>query len=238
MLMDGNVSLAAAVQPWRVCDVTAVQCLIEGISKQNVSQFLAAVLQHGTNIALALIVEEAMGRRIYIAQVLGTEGLNHINGLVVQFAEVIRMGLDFHTQTFALDDRQQLFHGLEPHAVADFCLIRIAGQLGVDYRYAHVNSDLNDLLPVCNSVLALLLSRAAPTIYNDERRNFNAGFLQCLTVLSFALLREQRMLVERVDARMRGLLDVLIAPICYLMHHVIDTHLLGKNVNVKCNFHD
>ena len=45
------------------------------------------------------------------------------------------------------------------------------------------------------------------------------------------------MLVERVNVRMRGLLDVLIAPVSYLVHVVVDRHLFGKNIHVKCDFH-
>lgn len=136
VLMDGNVSSAALVQPRRIQDVTAVLGLVVGVCKQNVGQLVASVLQHVANVALALIVEEAMGCRVYIAQVLGTEGLNQIASLVVELAEVIRMRLNLNTQAFALDDRQQLFHRTEPHAIADFLLVRIAGELGVDNRYA------------------------------------------------------------------------------------------------------
>ena len=67
MLMDGNVSSAALVQPRRIQDVTAVLGLVVGVCKQNVGQLVASVLQHVANIALALIVEEAVGCRVYIA---------------------------------------------------------------------------------------------------------------------------------------------------------------------------
>ena len=237
MLMDGNVSSAALVQPRRIQDVTAVLGLVVGVCKQNVGQLVASVLQHVANIALALIVEEAVGCRVYIAQVLGTEGLNQIASLVVELAEVIRMRLNLNTQAFALDNRQQLFHRTEPHAIADFLLVRIAGELGVDNRYAHVYCDLDDLLPVCNSVLTLLLGRAAPAVYYDEGRDLYAGLLESLAILCLTFLGEQRVLVERVDARMRRLLDVLVAPISYLMYHGVDVVLLRKNVNVKSNFH-
>ena len=45
------------------------------------------------------------------------------------------------------------------------------------------------------------------------------------------------MLVERVDARVRGLLDVLVAPVRNLVYHVVDAHLLGENINIECDFH-
>ena len=115
--------------------------------------------------------------------------------------------------------------------------LQIAGELGVDDRYAHVNRDLDHALPVGNCVLALLLGRAGPAVNNDEGRDLYAGLLESLLILLLALLGEQRMLVERVDARMRGLLDVLVAPVCDLVYVIIDGHLLSQNVNVKCDFH-
>ena len=56
------------------------------------------------HLALALVVEEAVGGEVDIAQVSGPEGLCDIAGLVVQSAEVIRLGLNFDTQPFPLDD--------------------------------------------------------------------------------------------------------------------------------------
>ena len=87
-------------------------------------------------------------------------------------------------------------------------------------------------------MLALLLGRAGPAVNNDEGRDLYAGLLESLLVLLLALLGEQRMLVERVDARMRRLLDVLVAPVCDLVYVIIDGHLLSQNVNVKCDFHE
>ena len=237
MLVDGVVSTAVLVQPGRIYDIAAVLGLVPGVSQKNVGQLIAGVLQHVANVALALIVEEAVGCGVNVAQVLGTEGLNDVAGLVVQLYEVIRMGLALYADALTLDDREKLLHRLEEHAVADLLLVRVAGELGIDDRYTHVNRDFDHTLPVCNCVLALLLGRTGPAVNNDERGNFYTGLLESLLVLLLALLGEQRVLVERVDARMRGLLNVLVAPVCYLVNIIVDGHLLGKNVNVKCDFH-
>ena len=45
------------------------------------------------------------------------------------------------------------------------------------------------------------------------------------------------MLVERIDSWMRGLFDIFVSPIGYLMDHTVDIHLLGQNIDVKCYFH-
>ena len=235
--MDRDVRCAALIQPGRIQDVAAVLGLVVGIRKQNVGQLVAGILEHVADVALALIVEESVGCRVNIAEVLGTEGLDDVTRLIVQLTEVIRVGLNLHAQTLALDDRQKLLHRTEEHAVADLLLIRIARELGVDDRYAHVNGNLDDSLPVCNRVLSLFLGRTAPAVDDDERRDLHAGLLECLTVLLLRFLREQRMLIERVDARMRRLLDVLVAPVSDLVHHVVDAHLLGQYVYVKCDFH-
>ena len=235
--MDGVVGAAALVEPGRIDDVAAVLGLVPGVGQKNVGQLVAGVLEHMADVALALVVEEAVGRRVNVAEVLGTEGLYDVARLVVQLNEVIRMGLALNTDALALDDREKLLHRLEEHTVADLLLVRVAGELGVDDRYAHVNRDLDHALPVCNCVLALLLGRAGPAVNDDERRNLDAGLLERLLVLLLALLGEQRVLVERVDARMRGLLNVLVTPVRYLMNIIIDGHLLGQNVNVKCDFH-
>ena len=148
------------------------------------------------------------------------------------------MRLALYADALTLDDREKLLHRLEEHAVADLLLVRVAGELGVDDRYAHVNRDLDHALPVCNCVLALFLGRAGPTVNNDERGDLNTGLLESLLVLLLALLGEQRVLVERVDARMRGLLDIFISPVCHLMDHTIDIHLFCKHIYIKCDLHD
>ena len=80
VLMDGVVSTAVLVQPGRIYDVAAVLGLVPGVSQKNVGQLIAGVLQHVANVALALIVEEAVGCGVNVAQVLGTEGLNDVAG--------------------------------------------------------------------------------------------------------------------------------------------------------------
>ena len=235
--MDGVVCAAALVEPGRIDDVAAVLGLVPGVGQKYVGQLVAGVLEHMADVALALVIEEAVGSGVNVAEVLGAEGLDDVAGLVVQLYEVIRVRLALYTNALALDDREQLLHRLEEHAVADLLLVRVTGKLGVDDRYAHVNRDLDHALPVGNCVLALLLGRAGPAVNNDEGRDLYAGLLESLLVLLLALLGEQRMLVERVDARMRGLLDVLVAPVCDLVYVIIDGHLLGQNVNVKCDFH-
>ena len=188
VLMDGVVSTAVLVQPGRIYDIAAVLGLVPGVSQKNVGQFIAGVLQHVANVALALIVEEAVGCGVNVAQVLGTEGLNDVAGLIVQLYEVIRMGLALYADALTLDDREKLLHRLEEHAVADLLLVRVAGELGVDDRYAHVNRDFDHTLPVCNCVLALLLGRTGPAVNNDERGNLYTGLLESLLVLLLALL--------------------------------------------------
>ena len=61
VLVDGVVSTATLVQPGRIYDVAAVLGLVPGVSQKNVGQLIAGVLQHVANVALALIVEEAVG---------------------------------------------------------------------------------------------------------------------------------------------------------------------------------
>ena len=140
-------------------------------------QLVAGVFQHVAHVALALVVEEAVGGGIDIAQVLGAEGFHDIAGLVVQLAEVVGMGLDFHPEALPLDDGQQLLHGAEEHAVANLLLVGVAGELGVDDGNAHVHGNLNHPLPVGNRVLPLLLGGAGPAVDHDEAGDFHAGLL-------------------------------------------------------------
>ena len=200
-------------------------------------EFVAGVLEHMAYIALALIVEEAVRGGVDVAEVLGAEGLDHVAGLVVEFAEIVRMRLDLDAQALALDDRQQLFHGAEPHAVADLLLVRIAGELRVDDGNTHVDGNLDHLLPVGDGHLALLLGRAGPAVDADKGRDLNARLLECLAVFLFTLLGEQRMLVEGIDPRMRGLLNVFVTPVSNLVDEVIDAHLFGQYINIECDFH-
>ena len=237
MLMDGHIRTPMIVEPRRICDVTAVKRLVERIRKEHVGQLIARILQHGAYIALARIVEEAMRRGVDVAEMLRAERLHDIACLVVQLAEIIGMRLDLDTQPLTLDDRQQFLHGAEEHTVADLLLIRVARELRVDDGYAHADRDLNDALPIGDRMLTLFLGRSRPTIDYDEGGDFNPCLLECLAILRLRLLGEERMLVERVDARVRGLLDVLVAPVRNLVYHVVDAHLLGENINIECDFH-
>ena len=237
MLVNADVLTAALIEGWRVEDVAAVERLVEGVGEQDVRELIAGVLEHVADIALALVIEEAVRGGVDVAEVLGAEGLDHIASLIVELAEVVRMRLDLDAQALALDDRQQFFHRAEPHAVADLLLVRVAGELRVDDGDAHVDGNLDHLLPVGDSHLALLFGRTGPAVDADEGRDLDARLLEGLAVLFLALLGEQRMFIEGVDARMRGLLDVLVAPVSDLMDEVVDAHLFGKNVNIKCDFH-
>ena len=86
----------------RIYDVAAVLGLVPGVSQKNVGQLIAGVLQHVANVALALIVEEAVGCGVNVAEVLGAEGLHDVAGLVVQLYEVIRMGLALYADALTL----------------------------------------------------------------------------------------------------------------------------------------
>ena len=155
----------------------------------------------------------------------------------VEVAEIVGMGLHFDTEAFLLDDGKELFHGAEPHAVADLLLVGIAGELGVDDRNAHVDGDLDDLLPVGDRVLTLLLGGAGPAVNNDEGRNLDARVLQSLAVLRLTLFGEQGVFVEGIDPGVGGLLNVFVAPVRYLVDHILDAHLFCENVYIKSNFH-
>ena len=70
MLVDGDVCFAAAVEPGRIGNIASVECLIERIGKEHMGELLSGIAQHGADIALALIVEEAMRGRVDIAEIL------------------------------------------------------------------------------------------------------------------------------------------------------------------------
>ena len=102
---------------------------------------------------------------------------------------------------------------------------------------AHVDGDLDDLLPVGYCVLPLLLSGAGPAVNNDEGRDLNTCVLQSLAVLRLTLLGEQRVFVEGIDPGVGGLLDIFVAPVRHLVDHILDAHLFRENIYVKSNFH-
>ena len=201
-------------------------------------QLISRILQHGPHISFTLIIEEPMRRRIHITKVRRPERFYHITGLIIQLAEIIRMRLDFHTDTFTFDQRKQLLHGFEPHSIADLLLVGIPGKLRVDNLHTHISGDLDHPLPVGNCKLSLFLCWAGPAVYNDKGRNLHAGFPQSLSVFLFTLFGKQRMFIERIDPRMRGLLDIFISPVCHLMDHTIDIHLFCKHIYIKCDLHD
>jgi hypothetical protein len=86
-------------------------------------------------------------------------------------------------------------------------------------------------------VLTLLLGGAGPAVDNDKGRNLNARVLQSLAVLRLTLFGEQGVFVERVDPGVMGLPNLFVAPVCHLVDHIFDAHLLGENVYIKSNFH-
>ena len=237
VLVDSHVRPAPLVQPGGIQDIAAVLRLVPGVRQEHVGQFVAGVLEHMAHVALALVVEEAVRGGIHIAQVLGLEGFDDVTGLVVQLAEVIGVGLDFHPQSLPLDDGEQFLHGAEEHAVANLLLVGVAGELRVDDGNPHVHGNLNHPFPVGHGVLSLFLGGAGPAIDHDEAGDFHTGLLQSLPVLLFALLGKEGMLVEGVDAGMGGLFDILVAPVGHLADIVPNGHLLGQYVNVKGNLH-
>ena len=36
---------------------------------------------------------------------------------------------------------------------------------------------------------------------------------------------------------MGGLLNVFVSPVCHLMHHTVNIHLLCQYIHIKCNLH-
>ena len=201
-------------------------------------QLISRIFQHGPHISFSLIVEEAVRRRIYITKVRRTEGFHHITGLIIQLTEIIRMRLDLHTDALTLDQREQLLHGSEPHSIADFLLVRISGKLCVDNLHTHISGDLDHPFPVGNRKLSLFLCRTGPAIHHDKGRNLHTGLFKSLSVFLLTFFRKQRMLIERIDPRMRRLFNIFISPVRYLMDHAVDIHLFCKNIYVKCDLHD
>ena len=202
------------------------------------SQLISCIFQHGPYIPFTLIIEETMRRRIHITKVRRPKRFYHITGLIIQLAEIIRMRLNFHTDTLTLDQRKQFLHRFKPHTIADLLLVRITGKLRVDNLHAHISGDLDHPLPVGNCKLPLFLCWAGPAVYDDKGRNLHAGFPQSLSVFLFTLFRKQRMFIERIDPRMRGLFDIFISPVRNLMDHTVDIHLFCKHIYVKCDLHD
>ena len=237
VMVNRVIGFAATVEPRRIDDIAAVDSLIPRVSQKDVGQFVARIFEHVADVALALVVEEAMTRAVNVAEIFGAERFDNVASLVVEFAEVVRVRLNFHAQTFALDYRKKLFHGAEKHAVANFLLIGVAAEFGIDDGHAHVDGDFNNLFPVGDGVLTLLLGRTRPTINHDERRNFDAGFLESLAIFRLALLGEKRVLVKRINARVRGLFNIFVSPIGNLVDVIVDAHLFGEHVNIKSNLH-
>ena len=52
-----------------------------------------------------------------------------------------------------------------------------------------------------------------------------------------AFFGKERVLVERIDARVRGLLNVLVAPVGDFVDVIANAHLFGKDVHVKSYLH-
>ena len=147
------------------------------------------------------------------------------------------MRLDLHTKAFFFNDRKKFFHGTEPHTVADLCLVRITGKLGIDHRNSHVYCDLDHFFPIGNCKLTLLLCRAGPAVDTDEGRNLHAGLTQRIPVFHFTFLRKKRMLVKRIDPGVRRLFNIFVTPVSNLVDHTVDIHLFCQNIYIKCNFH-
>ena len=148
-------------------------------------QFISRIFQHGPHISFALIVEEAVRRRIHITKVRRPERFYHITGLIIQLAEIIRMRLDLHTDTLTLDQRKQFLHGSKPHSIADLLLVRITRKLCIDNLHSHISGDLDHPFPVCNCKLSLFLRRTRPAIHHDKGRNLNASLFKSLSVFLF-----------------------------------------------------
>jgi len=87
----------------RIDDIAAVHRLVHCVGQQDMRQIVTGVFQHMADIALALVVEEAMRGRVAVLEVVAAIGFDHVAGLVVQFAEVIGVGLDLDPDAFLLE---------------------------------------------------------------------------------------------------------------------------------------
>ena len=63
VLVYGDIGAAAAIEPGRIEDVPAVLGLIPSVGQQHVGQLVTRILEHVAHVALALVVEEAVGCR-------------------------------------------------------------------------------------------------------------------------------------------------------------------------------
>ena len=199
-------------------------------------EIASRVAQHLLNVAHAFVIEEGVRDAVNVLHVIAAERLHDIDGFVVLFAEVPRMRLNFNADAFALKNRQQLFHGAIEHLIANLRLVRIAGKLGVDHLYTHFNRDFDQPFPVFHCRLTAQLIRTGPAIDADKRRELHAGIAQRLLVLSHNFPAGPRVLVERVDLRVRRLLNVFVAPFGHLVDHAGNPEVFN-NINVKSNFH-
>ena len=166
-LEDGEVVLVIAVHL-----IHAVTALVED-GEHVVREIVLIVVSGEPDIRVVVSVSEGM---LHLAQ----DQLLHVQTheaadlfgeltLLVSGAKLLDAGpVNLRNSLDLLDDGKELLHGAEPHAVADLLLVGIAGELGVDDRNAHVDGDLDDLLPVGDRVLTLLLSGARPAVNNDK----------------------------------------------------------------------
>ena len=70
MLMNRVIRFAASIEPRRIDDIAAINCLIPRVSLKDMRQFVASIAEHMPNVAFALVVEETVTCRVNVAEVL------------------------------------------------------------------------------------------------------------------------------------------------------------------------
>ena len=193
---------------------------------------------------------ERVRRAIEELHVLRADDADHVDRGMKGLAPIFRMRLDVELDAFLLEDRNQLLHRAPPRRFARFGGVlsaatiggmaaigrRAAAELGIHGVDAHVDGDLDRLLPVGHRRLALVLVGARPAVHRQQRSNLHAVVLERLLEAGDALGVHARRYppIEEIGARRE--LDPFVAEFGHLARQLLQRKM-AMHVRVERDFH-
>ena len=151
--------------------------------------------------------------------------------------EIVWVRVDPDVDSFAFEDRHQLFHGPEERALGFLGALGAAGELGVDDVHTEVDGDLDDPLPVAYRRLTCVLVGSRPAQHRQHRRDADACVCTRLAELRDQVVVGARVVEERDEVPVRRQLQVLVSQFRHQPREFEQLVVVVERRRIQCDLH-